>query len=91
MKKDSMTNAAEESPVNEYGVLYEEVFSTLNRNPVLCVIPTPVVIFLYEQENSRDKIHIELLESVKHIALQQIASDLFVRNIPNNPDSRWEF
>jgi hypothetical protein len=88
MKKDSMTNAAAESTVSEYGVLYEEVFSTLNRNPVLCATTTPVVIYLYEQENFRAKIHIELLESVKHLALQQIASDLFVRNIPNYPDSR---
>jgi len=49
---------------------------------------TLVAIFRYESNSLNDWVHIESLESVKHIVHRQIASALSVKNITKRQDTK---
>jgi len=72
--KDSATNTVAESTAIAFGAPSDEVYEILSRNSADYAITTLAVTSQYEQDSFRDRIHIESLESVKHIVPWQTAS-----------------
>jgi hypothetical protein len=88
-EKDSAIITVAKSTVTSLGTLYEEAYEIPNNNSAGFAITTPVAIFWYELDNLRDRIHIELLESVKHIVQWQTASALSVKSTTKHQDTKW--